>query len=356
MSGGTAAGAPASGRESVAVMLVRHLTQPRNWQWLPTHVTVVGVRRSLPLALALAATALAGCGDAPTSDDAAAPAAEKLDVSVGFYPYEFVTTRVGGEDVTVTNLTKPGGEPHDLELSPRQVAELSESDLVVYSRGFQPAVDEAVEQQAEGRALDVMEAVELIEGEPEEHADEEAHSEEEEHAHEELEGDPHVWLDPVRLATIAGAVADRLSEIAPDRAVAFQRRAQDLTDELEQLDDQMRAGLEQCERREIVTSHDAFGYLAASYDLEQVSLAGLSPEDEASPKRLAEVARFAKESGVTTIFFEETVSPKVAESLAREVGAKAEELSPLEAGPDSGDYVSAMRTNLETLRTALACT
>ncbi len=311
-------------------------------------------RRSLSLALGatLAAAALTGCGAAGSDEPAADASADPLGVTVGFYPYEFVAQRVGGGDVTVTNLTKPGGEPHDLELSPRQVAGLGEADLVVYSRGFQPAVDVAVEQQAADIALDVLEVVELIDGEHEDHADEAEHAEDEA----EPEGDPHVWLDPVRLAAIADAVAERLGELAPQRADAFEQRAQELTAELTQLDDDLRAGLRDCERKEIVTSHDAFGYLADAYGLEQVSLAGLSPEDEASPKRLADVARFAKENGVTTIFFEELVSPKVAESLAREVGAQAKELNPLEGPPQGGDYLTAMRTNLETLRTALSCT
>lgn len=311
------------------------------------------MRRHLPLALALTALSAAACGN---STGAAAPTAGSADgplaVTVGFYPYEFVAQRVGGDDVEVTNLTSPGAEPHDLELSPQQVAGMSETDLVVYSRGFQPAVDEAVDQQASERALDVLTAVDLLEAE--EHA-EEGEGEEEHAGEEELAGDPHVWLDPTRLATIAVAVATSLGKVDPERADLFTQRAEELSAELEQLDGDLRTGLASCERKQIVTSHDAFGYLASAYGLEQVSLAGLSPEDEASPKRLAEVATYAKEKGVTTIFFEELVSPKVAQSLAREVGAEAEVLSPLEGPPDSGDYVSAMRANLESLRTALGC-
>ena len=299
------------------------------------------------LALLVATAALTACGGSASGSGGPD---DRVDVAVGFYPYEFVTQRVGGKDVTVTNLTKPGGEPHDLELTPRQVAALGETDLVVYSRGFQPAVDEAVEQQAEGKALDVLTAVEL-QAAPED----EAH-EEEAHEDEGLDGaDPHVWLDPVRLATIADAVAARLSEIDPDSAAAYERRAADLRTELEALDDELRTGLASCARKEVVTSHDAFGYLTGAYGLEQVPIAGLSPEDEASPGRLAEIAVEAEQNGVTTIFFEELVSPKVAESLAREVGATATVLTPLEGAPESGDYVSAMQDNLATLRTALDC-
>ena len=310
------------------------------WPQLATVPTSakVGIMNSRAAAALLVTTAaLAGCGGSASEGSEG----NRLDVAVGFYPYEFVAAAVGGDDITVTNLTQPGGEPHDLELTPRQVAELAETDLVVYARGFQPAVDVAVEQQAAEQGFDVLTAVELREGD---------HG-----AHEGEAGDPHVWLDPMRLAAIGDAVAEELAERAPERADAFRDRAEDLRAELTALDEEMTAGLASCQRQEIVTSHDAFGYLAEAYGLEQVSIAGLSPEDEASPKRLAEVAAFAKESNVTTIFFEELVSPRVAESLAREVDAAATVLSPLEGAPETGDYLSAMRDNLERLRVALDC-
>ena len=310
--------------------------------------------RLVPATAALtAALALSACGgDAGT---ASAADGGRLQVAAGFYPYEFLAERVGGAGVDVTNLTKPGGEPHDLELTPQQVGALTETDLVVFSEGFQPAVDEAVEQQAADRAFDVLSAVELREGEAHEHEDEEHADEHGEEHGDEAGADPHVWLDPQRLAAIGTALADRLAELDPDGAEGYRTRAQELGTELAALDDELRAGLETCERRQFVTSHDAFGYLADAYGLEQVAVAGLSPEDEATPQRLAEVAAQAEESGVTTIFFEELVSPKVAESLAREVGATATVLSPLEGAPEAGDYVTAMRDNLATLRTALGC-
>ena len=291
--------------------------------------------RTLAAAAVTATFALSACGGNASSAQSASE--RRLDVAAGFYPYAFVAERVGGGGVDVRNLTQPGGEPHDLELSPQQVASVGASDLVVYSRGFQPAVDEAVDQQAADSALDVLTTVELRDSD------------------EPGGADPHVWLDPVRLGEIAGAVADRLAELDPEGAEGYQSRAAALQDELGVLDDELRTGLSSCERSEVVTSHDAFGYLTEAYGLEQVPVAGLSPDDEATPRRLAEVAAQAEEAGVTTIFFEETVSPKVAQSLAREVGARAEVLSPLETQPEDGDYLSAMRDNLARLRTALGC-
>ena len=302
------------------------------------------MRRLLAVVLLLALTTSA-CGDDAGADVGAD--AGRLDVTAAFYPYAFLAERVGGDDVEVTTLTRPGAEPHDLELTPQQVAGLGESDLVVYAEGFQPAVDEAVEQQAADAAFDVNAATELTEGyvpledgelEPEE------------------EGlDPHVWLDPTRYAEIARALGAELAELDPANAQAYEDRARELTEELMALDEELRAGLSSCERREIVTSHNAFGYLADRYDLEQIAVTGITPEEEPTPRRLADVARLAEERGVTTIFFEELVSPRTAESLAREVGAKAVVLSPLEGPPEDGDYFSAMRANLKTLQTALGC-
>jgi zinc transport system substrate-binding protein len=278
------------------------------------------------------ALALAACGSSPQegpADDAAADG-PVLDVAAGLYPLELLARRVGADGASVEGLSPPGAEPHDLELTPRQVAALSEADLVLYLKGFQPAVDEAVAQRAPDRALDL--AAVNAQGE-----------------------DPHVWLDPMRYAELADAVAERMGQVAPDRAADFAAAAAQLRAELEQLDEDFRTGLADCEREQFVTSHDAFGYLARAYDLEQVPVTGLTPEDEPSPGRLAEVADLAREAGVTTVFFEDTASPKVAEALASEVGATAAVLSPLETAPEQGDYFTAMRANLAALQDALGC-
>jgi zinc transport system substrate-binding protein len=299
---------------------------------------------------------LAGCSDdseravaasTTTETSAATSAAKKLDVAAAFYPLEFLTERVGGDLVEVTGLTQPGAEPHDLELTAKQVASLGETDLVVFERGFQPAVDEAVDEHAKDRALDLAAVQPLEQGfvpleEGELHEDEKG-------------ADPHIWLDPQRMQALADATAKRLAAVNPAAAQTFEANAAALKTELSTLDQEFRDGLAGCARKEFVTSHNAFGYLARRYRLDQVAITGLTPEAEPSPKRLIEVAKLAKDRKVTTIFFEELVSPKTAQSLAREVGAKAQVLSPLEAAPESGDYFSAMRTNLASLRAALGC-
>lgn len=284
----------------------------------------VRTRLLLPLlALALGATA---CGDdAPAADG-------RVAVSAAFYPYAFLVERIGGDAVTLSTLTPPGAEPHDLELTARQTAALGETDLVVYARGFQPAVDEAVDAQAKEAALDVNALVKL------------------------RDADPHLWLDPLLYADVAQSIALRLAELDDENAASYAQRAEALTAELTALDDELAAGLRTCQRREVVTSHDAFGYLTERYGLEQLAVTGITPEEEPTPGRLAEVARLAEQRGVTTVFFEELLSPRTAESLAREIGASVEVLDPLEGPPDGGDYLTAMRSNLAALRAALGCT
>ncbi|MEV0585906.1 metal ABC transporter substrate-binding protein [Nonomuraea sp. NPDC050310] len=306
---------------------------------------------------ALLAAAACGAGNAQTSKGQDGT----QEVVAAFYPLQWVTERVGGTDIRVTGLTAPGVEPHDLELSPQQVAQLGGASLSVYIKGVQPAVDEAVEQHAADRSFDAATAVKTLAAQEhtEEHAGEHAeehageHSEEPGHDHE-VSYDPHLWLDPSRLATVATALGERLAKADPAHAEGYRQRAATTAGELTALDGELAKGLATCSSKTLVTSHEAFGYLADRYHLKQVGIV-LDPESEPSPTRIAEVAKLAKQEKVTTIFTEALVSPKVAEVLAGEVGAKTAVLDPLESQPSGGDYLSAMRTNLQTLRTALGC-
>ncbi|GIJ78445.1 zinc transport system substrate-binding protein [Micromonospora phaseoli] len=330
--------------------------------------------RPAPRALATATAALlalTGVAACSTDDSPAGADPERVDVVAGFYPLQFLAEQIGGDAVAVTNLARPGAEPHDLELNPGQVGQISEAELVLFLDGFQPAVDEAVEQNAGDRAFDVAGVQPLLDAAAGghdhggEHADEDEHGHDEEEAHAEEEPaegesgakDPHVWLDPTRLATIGDKLAERLGAVDPDRAGDYTQRATALRTELEKLDAEFTEGLKTCQRREIVVSHAAFGYLTQKYQLEQIGISGLSPEDEPSPQRLAVVAEEAREHQATTIFFETLVSPKVAETIAQEVGAQTAVLDPIEglSEGNGADYLSVMRTNLQTLRTALSC-
>lgn len=278
---------------------------------------------ALLLALALA---LVACGDG--GDDGAPP---KTKVMTAFYPLEFVATRVAGTRAEVSNLTPAGVEPHDLELTSGQVRQIRDADLLLYiGKGFQPAV-EALVPELEGRALDVLQL-----GGP-------------------AQDDPHLWLDPLLMVAITNSVATTLSEIDERNQSTYERNAEDLVAELNALDDSFQNGLTRCDRRDFVTSHDAFGYLAARFNLEQIGISGIDPEQEPSARRLKEVGDLVKRRGITTIFFESLLPPDLAETVARETGATTAQLDPIESPPEGGDYISAMRSNLEELREALNC-
>ena len=286
------------------------------------------------VALGVAVAVLAGCG-ADDGDDAA-----EVDVVAGFYPVAWVAERVGGERVSVTDLTPVGVEPHDLELSAPQVDEVLDADVVVVmGDGFQPAVEDAASSR-DGPTLALLDEL------PEEEL---------------AEDDPHVWLDPVLMGEVVAEVEAALVDAAPAGAATFRRNAQELQGDLDALDDTYRAGLARCERDLVVTAHDAFGYLTDRYGLREEGVAGLSPEAEPDARRVAELSDLAEDEGVTTVFTEELVSPEIAETLAREAGGlQTDVLSPLESlSPDQrdrdADYISVMEANLARLRSALGC-
>ncbi|MFC4017803.1 metal ABC transporter substrate-binding protein [Micromonospora sp. GCM10011542] len=311
-------------------------------------------RTARVLAAATALLAL-GAGAGCSTGGAAGADPQRVDVVAAFYPLQFLAERIGGDAVRVTNLAKPGAEPHDLELNAGQVGQVTEAELIVYLKGFQPAVDDAVEQNGGDRAFDVTSVQPLLDANAGGHNHEgEKESGEEQHGGGK---DPHVWLDPTRLAGIGDQLAQRLGRADPDHAADYTARAAALRADLTTLDTEFSQGLKTCQRREIVTSHTAFGYLADRYQLEQVGITGLSPDVEPSPQRLAQVIEEAKAHRTTTIFFETLVSPKVAETIAGPVGARTAVLDPIEglAAGSGADYLSVMRTNLQALRTGLSC-
>ncbi|WP_341229591.1 metal ABC transporter substrate-binding protein [Nocardioides salarius] len=324
-------------------------------------------RRALLPATAALALALSGCG-ALTSDSTSGSEGSETVVA-GLYPLQYVAQRVAGDAFEVENLTQPGGEPHDLELGIGQTAALSDAALLVYVDSLQPAVDEAAEEVSGTEVLDAATVVDLIPFE-DEHSDEEHEGEEhegEEHEGEEHEDDhsghdhgeldPHFWLDPLRMADLGDAVAERLAEIDPDEADSFEERAAELRSDLETLDGEYTEGLAGCEIRTVVTNHDAFGYLEG-YDLELASINGFSPDAEPTPAALAELQDLIEDTGITTVFSESLVSPQAAEVLAADAGVDTAVLDTIEGLTDDTadeDYLSLMRSNLAALQEANRC-
>ena len=345
-------------------------------------------KRILAAACAAAtALALSACTSTATSGDSSSKDG-KLTVMASFYPLQYLAEKIGGEHVSVTSLTPEGAEPHDLELSPKMVDSLSSADAVVYLAGFQSAVDEAIEQQAPKTVIDVSPAAELVEAgtdanhpsEEEEEATDEAQSGETEghdhegHEHEghnhdheghdheghehhhDMSADPHFWLDPTRMAKAATLVGDKLAEADSAHADVYKANAKALAEELNTLSDTLVTKTSSCKVKTFVTAHTAFGYLADRTGLTQVGISGLDPESSPSPARLAEIAQIAKEQGVTTIFTEALIDPKVAQTLADDLGITTAVLDPIESQTDaSKDYAATMNSNIDALTKALDC-
>jgi zinc transport system substrate-binding protein len=314
---------------------------------------IVMTRRPLGLLaglLSIAMVSACGATGGRGADDG------RLDVVAAFYPLEYAVQQVGGDHVAVQGLTKPGAEPHDLELSPRQVATVAQADVVVYESHFQPAVDAAVDQQAKRTSFDVSPAARLDLGAVEdghEHGGETA----EQHA-EHGARDPHFWLDPLRYADVGDAIAARLAERDPANATAYTTNAATFRAAMTALDGEFRAGLKSCAVDELVTSHAAFGYLAQTYGFHQESITGLTPDAEPSPAAMATLTAHIRETGASTVYAETLVSEDVARTLARETGARLAVLDPIEGITSASagrDYPSVMRSNLQVLRAGQEC-
>lgn len=324
----------------------------------------------------LAAGMLAGCS--PSSDLPADSAESGLKVSASFYPLAFVAERVGGARATVESIVPAGAEPHEYEPTPRQIAGLYESGVVLFhglemdpwAERLAPELQKSGVKTVEATAgLPLRRASDSAGFEPagdshgeaghDHEAEADHHAAESGHAHE-SEFDPHVWLDPSLLSMIADRAAEAFVVADPAHAADYQANAAQLKTELAVLDAEFKSGLANCSTKKIIASHDAFGYLGARYGFTVLPVAGLSPDAEPSPAALARLAQLARAENIQFVTFETLTSPKMAETLAREIGAQALMLNPVEGlTPDQlaagEDYFSQMRANLATLRTAMNC-
>ncbi|WP_128376773.1 metal ABC transporter substrate-binding protein [Streptomyces cavernae] len=315
----------------------------------------MNVRRLIPGAALAAVTALTlGATSACSSTSSAADESGKLDVVASFYPLQFLAEEIGGDKVAVTTLTEPGQEPHDLEISAKQTAQLQESDVALYLQGLQPSVDEAVKQSEIKTKVDAASLTTL-----EEHGNEvggHAAEHDDEHGEEEGGKDPHVWLDPVRYAEIAEGVGRAFEKADPDNAATYQANTSALVKKLDALNSRFENGLKNTKTKVFITTHAAFGYLAERYGLTEEAINGLDPESEPSANRVRDLEKMAKADGVTTVFYETLVSDKTAKTIAEDANLKTDVLDPVEGITEKSrgdDYIAVMESNLKALETAL---
>lgn len=303
--------------------------------------------RRLPLlaALALLLPALSACGGAATGDG-------RPQVVASFYPLQFISERIVGDHAQVTNLTAPGAEPHELELTPRQSVGLSKAEVVLYEKGLQPAVDRTIENDAPKHVINVTDVVSLS-AVPPGLGDEYAKSPSGK------AGDPHFWQDPTLLAKVADKFAATMEQVDPDNAADYRANNDALQADLAALDQDYRTGLAHCTSRTLVVSHDAFEYLGRRYNLKVYPIAGISPDAEPSPKHLQELADLIRTDKITTVFSERLASPKLADALAKDLDIATAVLDPIEGlnkSDSKSTYLTLMRDNLAAIQKADSCT
>lgn len=324
--------------------------------------------------ISLLSVLLTGCGSAmevlpqPTPPTTQVSQPEHLSVMASFYPLYELVQKIGGERGEFRNFVPSGVEPHDYEPTPQQLNNLYTSDFVVFNgAGLEPWAEKVKPdlEKSGVKVITLADNISLLEGATEhEHGHEEEEHEEHEHQeedeHEEPVYDPHFWLDPLTYLEEGRLITQKLSELAPSNTSYYQENFKKLEADLQKLHTDFEAGLQNCDSRTMVTSHAAFAYLAKRYNLAMLPIAGLSPEDEPTAKNLAELAKLVKEKNIQYIFTETLVSPKIAQTLADETGAKTLVLNPLEGLSDEEinagkTYVSVMRENLENLKIGLGC-
>ncbi|MGW7310546.1 metal ABC transporter substrate-binding protein [Streptomyces sp. NPDC054835] len=318
----------------------------------------MNVRRLIPTtalagAVTLGLVTLSACSG--TSDAAGKGSGGKLDVVASFYPMQYLAEQIGGGHVAVDTLTKPGVEPHDLELKPKQIGELGEADVIVYLKGIQPAVDEAIAQAGVANTVDAAALTELEDHDTSSGHDHAAEEAGHDHASE-AGADPHIWLDPVKYAEVAKGVGAAFEKADPDHAADYRKNTDALLKKLGALNTEFANGLKNTTTRTFITTHSAFGYLAERYGLEQEGITGIDPESEPSPARVKELQDIARKDKVSTVFFETLASDKTAKTLANDTGLQTDVLDPLEGITDTSkgaDYIQVMQSNLAALQKAL---
>ncbi|WP_406445600.1 metal ABC transporter substrate-binding protein [Streptomyces sp. NBC_01613] len=316
----------------------------------------MNVRRRLIPSVATAAVTALGLAtlSACSGASAAAGNTDKFDVVASFYPMAYLAEQIGGNHVHVTSLTQPGQEPHDLEISARQTAQLQESDAVLYLKNLQPSVDDAVAQSEIKTKIDAASLTSL-----EKHGNEVGgHAAEHDDSHGEEAGgkDPHIWLDPVKYAQVAEGVGKAFQKADPDHAADYKKNTAALVKRLDALNTQFKEGLADTGSKVFITTHAAFGYLAERYGLTEEAINGLDPESEPSAARVKDLETMAKADGVTTVFYETLVSDKTAKTIAGDAGLKTDVLDPIEGITSKSrgkDYFSVQEANLKALRSAL---
>ena len=307
--------------------------------------------------LSVSALLLAACGGESSTSTTTTPAVADLTIATAFYPLTEIVDKVTtGMNIDIVGLTPPGVGAHDHELTASQLDDLTTVDAVFFlGGGLQPSVEKAVTQLGAGiTVVNLMDYVQTID------AAEKDKDDDHDHAHSDSGTDPHVWLDPANMASMTQAVVDTLSALSPDSTTTLDTNAAAYIAELEQLGTAIDTTFANCASRALVTSHDAFGYLAARAKLDTVPIAGVNPENEPSAKELESIAKVARDAKATTVFFEAQLPDGLAKTVASAIGAEVDVVDPIETISSTDlsagkTYISIQRDNIERIAQGLRC-
>lgn len=271
----------------------------------------------------------------------------KLQVAASFYPMYFFAQQIGGDKVQAYNITPAAAEPHDYEPTTQDIITINQSKMLILNRGKLEPWGDKIKDQLQGTNVLILTAGDGL-------------------ANEQLNEngqtiqDPHIWLDPILAKKEVVNIEQGFEKINPANKVYYQANVKKLENDLDQLNIEYKNGLSNCQKKDFVTSHAAFGYLAAQYGINQIAISGVSPDEEPSSRKLAEITDLVKKENIKVIFFESLVSPKLSQTIAQETGAKAMVLDPIEGiiqeDLNKGrNYLTIMKDNLAALQTALQC-
>lgn len=274
---------------------------------------------------------------------------KKVNVVASFFPLADFAQNIGGDFVNVTNITPAGAEPHDYEPTPQDIAKVYDAKLFIINGNGLDAWGEKIQSDLEAKGVFVVRISDSLNSLKSNSPDEPS-----------LQYDPHFWLNPVNAKKEVNLIADALVKIDPAHQTEYNQNRNSYAKQLTDLDQEYKSGLSMCMQHEIVTSHNAFNYMASQYGLTTLYILGLSPDEEPSPKAIADIATEAKQKGIKYIFFESLVSPKLAQTVSSEIGAQTLELNPIEGFTDEEiaagkNYLGQMKANLANLKTALQC-
>lgn len=274
-------------------------------------------------------------------------AAGKVAVAASFYPmYEFAR-QVGGERADVRNLTPAGAEPHDYELTPKDIIAVNASKMLVYNgAGLEPWAQKILPQLPKGVVVvNAAEGIRIVQGTTGEYQG---------------KPDPHIWMDPALAQKQVDNVLAGYIRVDPEGKAVYEANAAKFKRELTALHERFQRALSPCKKKIFITNHAAFGYFAARYGLTQIGIAGLAPDAEPSAAKVRELVRLARQNDIRVIYYESLVSPRVAAAVAREIGARTLVFDPLEGLSDEDlaqgkNYLSVMGQNLRNLMQGLDC-